>query len=194
MINSSIINSEASTIQQAVVPQGVNLISNSSPTLPAITGALALDVTSSGQLLMGNGTHWTIVASQGGFTGSSNLISGAGNHFASAGSNPDIGIVAITLQLITLSGQSLVYFDITCDASSAGATTPDTFTANIAIPSAYHPVNGKQFPVFITNNTTPISASLVLNTAGTFIINFYTTATGANLNVVNMSGVYSLSN
>lgn len=190
---SSEINNQPVTIEQIVVPLGVNIATNASPSLTPINGALAQDVSKPGSLFIGNGTNWEAVF--GGGSGNSdayilNITMTSGN-----GSPSFTGCTLYLQKYVDAnSGFKMASFQLTVNNTSVGATTPNNWVSSAAvIPADFMPGVNLYFPTYCIQGTTVISGSTscIIGSAG-FVTLSVTASATANTAFIQASGIYQL--
>lgn len=192
MLNSEINNATAS-IQALTIPTGVNIASNSSPSLAPVNGALARDASMAGSCFIGNGSSWQAIAGGG---GGSNDTYVTGITLTTGAANPNFTGCTLYIQKYTdaNSGHTMAFFDLTIDATSAGATTPDNWTSPVGtIPAAFRPAAQKNFPVWAQQGAALIigTANCIIGTNGSIAVGCTNAAT-ANTTFQQASGVYQI--
>lgn len=152
---SSEINDQAVKVNQIVIPVGKGIKANVDPSLPPLNGALAQDVTEAGTLYIGDGNAWSLVASDSGVAEASSSTASQFTMTASNGS-PSFANCALACQKIKISGLSFVFLELTINATSAGASTPEVWTSGSGvIPPTFRPPPSivYQFPGVVFQGT-----------------------------------------
>lgn len=197
MSNPSQISNQAKQVQRIVLPSGVGLISNSSPSLLPINGSMATDVGLGGSLLVSDGTNWNTMV-QGGPGGTTiNNTSVSNITLTSGAGNPNLTNCTLKLQKITTPNNTLVYFDLEVDQSITTTTYPDVWAAPAnTVPVGFRSTTAKLFPASVTesNSFTPIAnASVAINVNTNSIQVQVTTGTaGTGTTFFCYSGIYSI--
>lgn len=129
----SIINGQSAIVQKITPPAGVNILSNSSPSLTPSVGSLALDVTTPGSLYVGNGSSWLSAPT-------SNVTATVGPFNMTLGGQPSFTGCTMTFSTVTAGGVNFKLFSLDIHQSQTTTGSGTWTSPSSTIPAAYQPL------------------------------------------------------
>ena len=149
----SIINNQAVSIQQDVLPLGKGIFNNTTPSLPPLLGAMAQDVSTPGLMYIGDGNNWT--APTGGISGSGVVVTGVS--FDKAGQTSFTNCIVHLQKTITgtAGNDTMIHMTVFIENTFATTSSGEWTTSTTPIPVGYRPQGPSYFPciVFVSTAT-----------------------------------------
>lgn len=146
------IGNQFKTAQRIVLPVGINIASNTSPSLPAINGSLAMDAANPGIVYVGNGDDWADITSQDGYVNSSFHMAGIG---MTSNSQPAISNMILDIGMITTPVNNMINLSLYLAQSVTITSGPAQYTtASAVVPVAFRPAVNLNFPYYNLQSST----------------------------------------
>lgn len=188
----SVINNQDATISQLVVPEGIGVADNSSPSLTPYFGALAVDPTNPTAVFVGTGSAWSAVGggiSNAGADVIAVSLTASGNGGTTITGN-------LTVQTITTGSveMALYQFDITSGNDQTVTGSVIWATASGALPASVRPIATLVTNSYIIFGTTTFSyaGSITISHTGTLQIQY--PGTNDVLALYSTGGSYCIAN
>lgn len=191
-------SNQVESLQKIIIPSGVGIATNSSPSLAPTNFSLATDVSQAGNLYVGNGSSWLPVSGSGGFqAGSSAKVTGIS---LTLGGQPTISGVSAYFFSESLgtssSNNTRVSVVINYAGSAVTVTGAGEYTSGAVVPNAYIPVTQPfHAPCIIRSSAaSPQYTQSYMSIDQTGHIIIYNPATSGTITFDEISATYTLTN
>lgn len=181
----SLIDNLTHVHERVVVPQGKNIASNSSPSMPAANGALVGDLAYPGSLFIGNGSTW--VASSTAFAGQVANVTGI---TLSLATQPDLAGCTLNMRQEIVGSVTLNLFNLKINQTVASSASGD-YTVSAAVPALFRPSGTQYIPcVLFTSAGTPnyVDTYCLISSGGN--ITLHSSISTGNLGFSEITGIY----
>lgn len=178
-------------VEKITAPIGKGIVNNAAPSLTPTNGSLAMDVTTPGQLYVGDGANWNLASNSSGIVASSSVAIVGIN--LTNGAQPSFVNCTLVIQKITVGNATLKFLHLSVQQSITITGNGTWFSLTGMIPTAFLPNNGNVLEFPVTSNTsagTSNTSYMTLNTSGNGSIGLTSTAANGALGFFSASCVY----
>jgi hypothetical protein len=175
------------SIQQLVVPLGVGIASNTSPSIAPVSGSLAQDATHPGSLYVGTGSAWQATSS----ASTPNVITGF--TMTNSGGQPSLTNCSLVLQNLGSGTFAQTVFTLVLNqqitSNATGTFTWNSVNALFSVP--YLPAIPINFPGVILEGAVQTAANLNVGVTGQLSLIVTIGSSPVTMTFSEISGIYT---
>lgn len=185
---SSQINTQVATVQRILAPSATGIKTNSSPSIPADHGSLAVDITDANHLYVGDGTNWRNVS---GGIDSVTVVDAPGQSIVLAG-QPSLMNCHLTIQAITIGTTIQVSLSIFINQTINSTGAGDWLTAPGIIPVGLRPSGPLFFPYTMLSTAGLVTTYFEVNPSNSGVVLIHSPSAAGDITFYSLSCVYNL--